>query len=231
MSEKYRVQPVSVTISGGTATIIGRAWTIGKPLLHQGTDVDVLDPTVDANYPTTLAVYRYYTDTSDQGAFVWESVPGTCCEGNIDPSYVNASDARFTIRDSELGYVAGDIASYNTATALWEPAQWPVAYEPNRVRVSYLAGSPLAGGQMNTRNKEIIARLAAAELARAICACTDANMEMHRWQFDRARAAGSNDEQYTLSEDDLSNEFGTLWGQIWAWKQVKQLALAGASLA
>ncbi len=72
--------------------------------------------------------------------------------------------------------------------------------------------------------------MASPELARAICACDTANMEMHRWQFDRSRTGGANDESYAVGTEDLENQFGTLWGQIWAWKQVKRLALAGANL-
>jgi len=38
-----------------------------------------------------------------------------------------------------------------------------------------------------------------------------------------ARSAGANDEQYAIGPGDLDNPFGTLRGQVYAWKQVKNL--------
>lgn len=231
VAEKWRVQPVQVSITSGTATIVGRTWTIVKPIKYEGYTATELDPTVETNFAGTLAVYRYYADTTDQGLLVWESVPGCCCEGGIDPSSTTTATARYVMRDAELGWVAGEAASYNSTTALWEPAEWGVRYEPAVARVSYQAGVGLEAGQMNAQFKQIIARMAAAELSRGICACDSANHAIHQWQWDRARTGGANDESYSISELDLANPFGTVWGQIWAWKQVKHLALAGASLA
>jgi len=230
VSERWRVQPLQISIASGTATITGRTWTIGKPALYEGVSSADIDPTNAANFPTELAVYRYYTDTTDQGLFVWESAPGACCDESSDPSSYYTANARYTLRDAALGYVGGEAATYNTTTALWEAACWDLDYEPTFARVSYLAGSSLENAQMSGRYKAIVARLAAAELSRRICACDAANHELHRWQFEMSRAAGANDEQYQISEGDLSNPLGTRGGQIWAWKQVKSLAQMGASL-
>jgi hypothetical protein len=69
-----------------------------------------------------------------------------------------------------------------------------------------------------------VARLAAAELARPICACDEANREIFRWQFDLARTAGAGDEAYgAIAAGDLDNPFGTRRGHVYAWRQVKQL--------
>src|SRR6185369_16921871 len=94
-----------------------------------------------------------------------------------------------------------------------------------RVTVRYLAGFPLASdGQMQEPYRTMVARLAAAELARPICACDEANRELYRWQFDLARTAGSGDEAYgAVSAEDLNNPFGTRRGHVYAWKQVKNL--------
>lgn len=234
VSERWRVRPVSVAISAGVATIKGRAWCIVKPVRYEGVSALPLDPADTANFASSLAVYRLYTDPTDQGAFVWETSPGgciDCADANLnanDPSAVATVSARYVIRNADIGIVAGEAAIYNAATQQWCAQGWPYGYAPARARVNYLAGKPLLDGRMNRQMRAIVARMASAELSRRICACDVANRELYRWQFDRARSAGVNDEQYSIDPADLGNPFGTREGHIWAWKQVKTLALASA---
>ncbi|HRA66570.1 MAG TPA: hypothetical protein PL187_11155, partial [Caldilinea sp.] len=239
ISERWRVRPVSVSISGGTAVIKGRAWTIVRPVLYEGWDASLpIDPTADENFADTLAVYRLYTDTTAQGEFVWETTPGTCLDCNdvanaLDPAAVATVTARYVIRNAAAGYVAGETAEYDTSSSEWVAKAWALSYPPARVRVAYRAGWPLddVGHQMSRQMRTLIARMAAAELSRKICACDGANRELYRWQFDRARSAGVNDEQYSIDQRDLGNPFGTREGHIFAWKQVKNMALVTAAVA
>lgn len=234
ISERWRVRPVNVSISGGTATITGRTWTIVKPVLYEGWNASTpLDPMTETNFAGTLAVYRLYTDTTAQGEFVWETPPGACLDcdssmaNSLDPAAEARVSARYVIRHAEIGYIAGETAEYDSGSAEWIAKAWGLSYPPARVRVAYRAGRKLdeVSGQMSRQMKTIVARMAAAELSRRICACENANRELWRWQFDRARAAGSNDEQYSIDQRDLGNPFGTREGHIFAWKQVKTLAL------
>ncbi len=71
--------------------------------------------------------------------------------------------------------------------------------------------------------RTVVARLAAAELARPICGCEDASRELFRWQFDLARSSGSGDEQYgAVSAADLDNPLGTRRGHVAAWRFIRQ---------
>lgn len=230
VSERWRVQPVSITIASGTATITGSKWLVGKPLLGENMTVNDIDPTVSGNFVTQLAVYRYYADTTNQGEFVWESAPGGCIDCT-DPSSEHTATARYSLRDANLGWVGGEAATYNADSGAWCPTAWGLVREPARARVAYLAGAPLEYGQMSGQFKAIVARLAAAEMPNRICACDTANKALHQWQFEMSRAAGANDEQYSISPEDLNCPFGTRQGQIWAWKRAKHLVQAGASLA
>jgi hypothetical protein len=85
---------------------------------------------------------------------------------------------------------------------------------------------------MDKRYQVVVARMAAAELARPICACDVANRELYRWQFDLARTSGANDEGYgAVSATDLDNPFGTRRGHVYAWRFVKESRkLVGYSL-
>jgi hypothetical protein len=116
---------------------------------------------------------------------------------------------------------------------VWYSINWSVYREPDRVLVRYLAGYPLdQNGNMDRKWRTIVARLAMAELGKRIAAAEVANRELWHWQYDLARAAGANDEQYAIGANDLENPFGTLRGQVYAWKQVKNLRLLnGLSMA
>jgi ribosomal protein L9 len=88
------------------------------------------------------------------------------------------------------------------------------------------AGFPLDAERqaMARKFQTVVARLAMAELARPVCACESANRELHNWQFDLARSAGSNDETFGfISREDLANPLGTRRGAVFAWKQIRNL--------
>lgn len=247
VGDRWRVQPVSVTISGGNAVIRGKSWLVVRPILYEGVDVsdtgNNIDPTVAANFATQLAVYVRTTNpngetvSTSQAVLEWETEPAhgwwCCCGcqssssltgGYTDPASYAQAVARAGIRDAELGVVIPDAAVRNATTGVWSSLSWNTCREPDRARVRYLAGVALdANGQMNARWAKIVARLAAAELAERLCACDIANKELYRWQFDLARSAGANDESYQMSESDLDNPFGTARGHVQAWREVRNL--------
>ncbi|MCL4395833.1 MAG: hypothetical protein M1482_13700, partial [Chloroflexi bacterium] len=229
-SDRWRVQPVTVGISGGMATIKGRAWTIVKPILYEGLGTQAIDPGVAGTFASQLSVYRRAVDTTQQGSFVWETVPGECDDvpaslNAADPSATYSQVARFVIRDGELGTVAGETARYNTTRAQWVEQAWALNRPPQNAVVNYLAGFALSGQRMDSHLATIVARLAAAEMERGICGCDVANKALSYWQFDVSRAAGANDEQYQVSESDLNNPFGTRRGHVFAWREIQQLRI------
>lgn len=220
--ERWRIQPVSVAISGGVATITGRAWSIIKPALYEGVGTGQLNPQTLTNYPTLLTVARRYIDTSNQGAFIWESSPGGSCATDTDPSAIDSTDARFVIRNSDVSLIAGEAAVMDADTSEWLSNGWPVDYPPERVTVNYIAGEPLVNGQMSERYKVIIARFAAAELARPLCGCEEASAAASYWQFDLAQTAGAqNGETYAAPFAAMDNPFGTRRGHVYAWSELK----------
>jgi hypothetical protein len=242
-SERWRIQPVAISISGGVATVRGRSYLLIKPVLREGAAVDdsVLDPATASNYVTQVEIATRVTDasgqlsTNAQATLLWESPSWeSCCNSFVsssDPAAVGTAVARVGIRDAKLGEVVPVQALYDSTTGLWTGVSPWCTYNPDRVTVRYLAGWPLENGSMAKKWQIIVARLAAAELARRICACDNANQELYHWQFDLSRAAGANDEQYSISFSDLDNPIGTRRGQVWAWNQIKNLRLASATIA
>ena len=244
VGEKWRIQPVSVSISGGTATIRGRAWLLVKPLAYEGVSATVLDPSTSTNFVTSIAVYERKTNgdgtTTDtaQGVFTWETPPfprwSLCCGttnanyngSSTDPASIATIIARVGIRDARRGLLIPGTAAYDASTAQWNAVAWGTARPPDTITLRYLAGYPLEGATGSKRMarvmQDMVVRLAIAEMARPICACDTANREWYRWQQDLART-NKDDELYTVSPQDLNNPFGTRRGHVWAWRQVLNL--------
>lgn len=223
----WRIEPVTITIAAGSATIRGRAWLLVKPVLYEGVSTTTRDPGTAANFVATLAVYTRSTDMTAQATLIWETQPWPACacastDSSTDPAATATATARVGIRDATVGLVTPGEAVYNATTGTWASSWLGTCRPPDRVTVNYLAGAALESGQMARRWQTIVARLAAAELTRPICACDAANRELYTWQADLART--SKDEVMgAISPRDLANPLGTRRGHIYAWKQIQNL--------
>lgn len=203
-----------------------------KPILYDNptqAGTQELDPATADNFISLPRLYRRYTNsngvTIPTAAVLFEfdnacGCAGCGCNGQGLP-YTRLGQA--TNWDARTGEVVVYPATFNAETEVWTPSMFCGCHLPDRVRVRYYAGDDDA-----CKWDTIVARLAAAELARPICACTTANRELARWQFDLARSAGANDEQYVLSPNDLDNPLGTRRGQVYAYKDVLRLGLVRA---
>lgn len=218
--EQWRVRPIIVAISGGVATLTGDAWLVVKPLIQEKYDPIPLDPSDSSIFVSRLQVWARSVYTGNQGQLYWETIPGSVCLDNSDPSGYQVANARYTVRDPKIGYVAGGSATYNTTDATWGASAWPLNYPPTHAGVSYYGGfAAAANGEMNDEMKRTIARLAVAELARPVCGCHDENKEFVRWQIDLAKVSGGNDELFQMSQQDLDNcPWGTRRGHVMAYK-------------
>lgn len=236
--EAWQVRPISVSISGGQATIRGNVWQIVRPQLYADLTGPraYLDPADETIYAESLTIYREYInpngDTVDtsQAILIWETNPWPFwCLGNStsvysdnasDPAAVGKAVARVGIRNVEVGIVTPAQAVLNATTGEWSRSGWQ--YAPDRVEIRYSAGLPYATrtGQMERTWQEYITYLALAELEGPICACESVRARLHHWQFDLARTAGANDEAYAISAADLNNPFGTRRGHVYVWKRV-----------
>lgn len=79
-SERYRIRPVKVAISAGTATITGHKAQFIKPTLWEA-EADI-DGDAAANYVTAVDIYRVYSDPSDPADFYWETLPEGCTDAD-----------------------------------------------------------------------------------------------------------------------------------------------------
>lgn len=244
LSPRWRLQPITVTISGGTITVTGPIQLCVKPLKYEGVvniGANGLDPATAANFVTTLDLYQRITATdgntvaTSQAVVTWETRPShgwwCCCDSCTTASYSGSvldvastaqAVARVGIRDARHGLITPAAELYDSAGQTWS-ASWPVCDTPDRVTVRYLAGWPLGSdGQMQGPFRTLVARMAMAELARPVCGCDAANRELYYWQFDLSQTARG-DELFGISPENLNNPFGTRRGHVYAWKAVQNL--------
>lgn len=244
VGDRWRIEPIQVSIAGGTATIIGRAWLLVQPILYESVRrQQPLDPSDPSIFVDTLEVYVRETNPNGdtvataQGAFLWESFPnygwwGFCCQNSSDPAATAQAIARVGIKDSYLGIVIPGEAVYNETTQEWNQTIPPwsgICRPPQQVTVRYLAGKPLTERKMDTRLANAVAFLAMAELPERICACDNANRTLYRYQ-QQLNQTGSDQNTFAVTREQLNNPFGQRWGDWYAWNEVKSLRLPrGAS--
>ncbi len=237
VGQRWRIEPIQVSISGGNVVIVGRKWLCGVPLLYENPVATALDPTNSTNFVTSLDVYQRTTDgsgnsvTTAQATLVYETGNcggcwGRCCcstgTSSSDPGTVGEVIARAGIRDGTLGLITPAAATYDPTTLAWSSA-WccSASYcDPDRVKLRYLAGWPLINGQMDRNFQQVVARLAAAELKRRICACREGNEKLHDLQQDLTLES-TQSERYAVAQEDLSNPFGTRRGHVQAWRAIR----------
>ena len=256
VGERWRVQPVKVSISAGTATIRGRYWTLVKPIKHQRVGLGALDPmeviggvsaSFRENVATELDVYRRHCDPTGittataQAMLVWETSPwpeiatavnGATFAGDVfDPAAQAYAIARATMRDARRGIVGLGEATWDATNSKWVLAPMSFTRPPDRVVVRYLAGDALVGGQVNPHWARVVSRFAAALVGRRICGCEGISREFSDAQIDLAFSGNANTEKFLIDPGELKNPFGTRRGMIEAWRAVQDMAEIRAVLA
>lgn len=240
VGERWRVEPVQVSISGGNVVIVGRKWLVGRPILYENPVATPIDPKQAANFVTTLEVYQRTTNgsgtsvTTSQATLIYETNDcgacwGRCCcssgTTSSDPGTTGLVIARAGIRDATTGEVTPAAAIYDGTQWL---SQWccSASYcDPDRVTLRYLAGYPLEDGQIARQFVPIVSNLTAAEMKRRIVACREYNERLHDLQQDLTLES-TETERYAVAPEDLSNPFGTRRGHVKTWRAAKDLILS-----
>jgi hypothetical protein len=233
------IEPRSVSVSGTTATIVFDTWTLTRPVRYASPIQQSLDPGNGAAPGVTVVAQQIEvlrrradptgttTDTA-MALLTWETSPWpswACCPSggaSYDPAATATAIARAVIRDAAAGIVAFGEASYNPSIAQWDAAcNWSQCRPPDRITIRYQAGIPREGTRMREDWAVVVARLAAAELARPICACTSANKELDEWQTDLSRT-GVGQMDLFQAPQDFDNPLGSRRGQVYAWRSIQR---------
>lgn len=240
VSERWRIEPITVAVSGGVATITGGLWLIGRPELYEVFTLpqNGIDPSNLNNFAATLDVYRRWcnpngTTLETAGAVLaWETRPypawcyasPTSVPYSRDPAAVGLAVGRAGIRDAENALVTPADAVYDATST---PPQWYFQpfynwREPDHVKIRTLAGVPLEGRRMSREWRDAVCILAITELAGPICSCKELDQMYAYWQTDMAQTSGNVTFQ-AISRENLNNPLGTRRGAIAVWQKIRDL--------
>lgn len=223
-ADNYEVRPITVSISGGNATITFKRWQVVSPLLEEQLNAQPLDASDPASYETVVDVYRVYNDPSTQLQFMWENdgyweTCGTCAACQF------ATQAGcFHLRDQRLGMVVPAPASWDSTNQEFTTQEWSACRGPDQVRFWYWSGwrdwslaRPYV--ELSPYWKNAIAYFAASKFDRPVCGCSNVSQFIDKWRRD---AAFSSQEEggFTVTPELLGNKLGTSMGALYAYKQI-----------
>ncbi len=228
LSQRWRVK-ASATQLTASVRFRGGPWQLIKPSLISAAAPDGNDPSQDCNYVLQLEVWRrrFVTDghTVDTASIVfeYESHPCSCgCVNVADPAAVSQSLGRGLVQSVEFGRIS-------VAEATWDGTAWAAVCcgcsVPDRLRVRYVAG-PLDQAAAD----RVVLKIAAAELSRPLCICSDKKAGSARLAYEQDDLALVLPQQarYQIEQSLLSNPIGTRRGHVDAWKWIKAHATTRA---
>lgn len=175
--ELWSIRPLNVTIADdGTITITGWRWQFVRPEIWATNNPAQLSD--DADFVTTVDVYRRYTDITQPGVLI---SPDICLTGT--PCADVEIEACTKITDRRIGHFAMEPATYDAETG-WTRSQWLTNYPPVKVSVSYLAGfddaTCVGCTQMGEAMMQAIVRLANNHMVDIPCGCNLAGQRFIR---------------------------------------------------
>jgi hypothetical protein len=197
------IRPVSVSITGNTATITGQMIQLIRLNNYLKLAPQPLTATASI-YVSTIAVYRQTIDLTASGTLYWYDSP---CPA--PPCTHTESSACFVPVSVKSGKVAPIPANFDEATQAYQNA-YPdaVGGAPNRVTCNYIAGIPRqSNGQVAQPFGRAIALLATALLANKTCGCQVADGIINRY-----RRPPENDQGQVVVDQGLFNTASAQFG-------------------
>lgn len=181
--EAMEICPVTVTISGNTATIRGHITqlvTINHYLKLVPESLNATEPSI---YAETVDVYRRTVDLGQAGTIVFDNpywLPCYDADNGGGACVVSLNSACFKSTDARQGWVAPVPAAWDS-TAESYSFEYPQAqlFAPSRVLVNYICGYPRTNGRMYRPLAQAVAYLATALLPSRTCGCDRADQRLY----------------------------------------------------
>lgn len=214
---RWEIEPLTVTKSGNTATIVGHRALFVKPSSFWDVPYDwsddinrkeknSADTSLAADFITLVDVYRVYNDTTTPAVV-------------SSDDWLSEGDNTITFDDTTAAVqlVQSDISTFRVRWTCTACEGWP-----ERVTVYYKAGYPLSYGRPDAELSEMLARLANTLHPLALpCEVCESSRRM--WETDTTPVPADE-----LSQREVGNPFGLLRGAVEAWRVVVARALARA---
>lgn len=204
----WQVRPITVSVSGGIATIT----CAREQLVAKGALTNMAPQVINGQSTSFLSevdVYRHYNDASHQVHFHMVNHSCGCGGDGCTVCGFQVETGCMTVMDHRLGLVRTSLGTWDEGTASYSSA-YPtmVCSNPDYVKLWYKAGLTT----MPIEWELTIARLALSRLDRPICACEGVSQAMEYWKEDLAVVANTSAKQkfiQPLTDIERSNPFGT----------------------
>jgi len=249
-NEAWEIRPPrSKSITGGVFTATFWSWQMIDPAeweflptqnnLDGPTAIDLRGleqtPVVTTHLVSTIDVYHIYNDTTEVSALlVWEPGPRggifgfdwSCSSATeCQACALTAQDGCMHVRDPLRGIVVPTSATYSADTGTWAQVCPSEGRDPDWVKLWYYCGdignrylSGTAYDPLSDRWARAIAQLATARLERPLCSCGNLTALTSKWQRDTLVTTDG----FQTNIADLDNPFGTRYGEILAWREVRR---------
>ena len=221
--EVWRIRDIRIKYNSATtvATVYIPRWQLIKPSLQRQINAGIIDADDADSYVDDIEFYLVYNDTSTQAQFLWAndiSCESTACAWAVQ-------DGCMLVKDARNGLVMPQPSTYDADTETFTIGGFSECVEPNKVRLWYYSGAQnnLSRGcdELAQPWAELIAMLATSRLEKPLCSCDNVMRKQELWQRDTAMNI-PNTVSFITSQD-LSNPFGTRYGEVMVWRRLKQV--------
>lgn len=237
-ADEWEVRPVTVSISGGLATVTLRREQLVIESLLTSLDAQPVNGLTDANFLTTVDVYRKYHDPSKQVEFVWRGIDlcSLCNGSGCGACALTIQNGCMTIKDDRLGIVTMQPGEWNETDGLFDSNVFDICRRPDYARLWYRSGYRdfnlgLPNWQMAHEWEIAVAKLTVSKLDRQICSCKGVQQIQERWSKDLRASIGTpaRSASYKVTDYELENcPFGPTLGGIEVWRLVRRRSLGTA---
>lgn len=214
--ERYQIEPLTLSASGGTVTITGPMALFASPSALWAFEYESPNfvnpnagsPSTAADFVTAVDVYQVTTDPTGAVTLLSDRWPKDALTTNA--TGFDQTTAGAQIVDAELGLVR---VRPTTCADCVGPPQY--------VDIAYYSGKALHNGRMDTALETALIRLANTYMPMELCSFCNATTRL--WQDDNQPVPQSRDKLQ-------SSPFGSLNGQVYAWRIVKSRILTRAMM-
>jgi hypothetical protein len=226
--EAWRIEPISVTIVAGVATIVvprermvieSELETLAGPNSVEGTD--------NSKFLTTVDVARDYLDPSQQAAFLWQN---RCACGGVSGCLYSSQTGCIRARDYENGIVTVTAGDWDAVNGVYTSPAGGWCSWPETVRLWYRSGWQDKSLTWPTRTLDeqwarAVSYLAVTMLDRPLCGCNSLEKITQYYAVDLLLE--TNEERFNVRTNKTvqDNPIGSQRGAINAWRLIQQRML------
>lgn len=235
--DAWEIRPLrSVVIAGGVATITCRREQLVLPGLLETLTPGGVNGLTNANFLTTIDVYRLYNDPSVQAQTIWDRIGGVCCTSDDCAACAfGVAAGCLTVRIPRVGMVSVAPGTWDAENEGFTTTGWAECRSPDRLKLWYRSGWKNTSlewpyRQMDPLWERAITYLAMSLLERPLCACEPLESAFRHWREDLSHneSTPGKSSSWQVSRGKLENPFGMTRGALYAWDVVSRYAVGNA---